>query len=332
MLALADVLAQLPPDVRPLFGDAGVSEVMLNPDGSVWREVDGVVSRVRGVEVGRRELEAAAMAIARPLNSDAAAGSPPLDARLPDGSRVAICCPPVAEAHAVTVRRFPVRRSLDDLVGAGALEEGAAAAVLEALAGGRNVLISGGTGSGKTTLLGALAGRLGGGERVVVIEDTRELAIEAPNILRLEAQRGSDEREEVTVRDLVRHALRHRPDRLIVGEVRGGEALDLLQALNTGHGGSLCTIHARSAQKAPGRLAACAAQAGAELPWDVLCTMVGEAVDVVLHVARDGATGRREVRGCDELKGYEAGGRGWVWGGSLGGAGGGRPRRKRPAR
>ena len=314
-LSLADVLAHLPEEIRDLFEDPAVTEVMLNPDGSVWRERHGRVERVRGVRVKPRRLQAAALAIARPLGHDADAERPLVDARLPDGSRVAICGPPVTEAHAITVRRFAAALTLDDLIANGSVDPKACQPALDALAARRNVLISGGTGSGKTTLLGALAGRLDKRERVVVIEDTRELPLEIHNSLRMEARRGEEEVEPITVRDLVRHSLRHRPDRVIVGEVRGEEAYDLLQALNTGHGGSLSTIHARSAGRGPGRLAACAMQAAADVPWDVLCGMVGEAIDVVVHVGRDYASGKRGVREVLELERYDPDRAAWIWAG-----------------
>ena len=315
-MSLADVLAHLPEAVRRQFEDPEVTEVMLNPDGSVWRERRGRVKRVPGIRVEAKNLEAAAISIARPLGHEVSCERPLIDARLPDGSRVAICSPPVTEAHAITVRRFGKTLTLDDLIANGSVDPEACAPALDALAARRNVLISGGTGSGKTTLLGALGGRLDDGERVIVIEDTRELQLEIRNSLRFEGRRQEEGMEAVTVRDLVRHSLRHRPDRVIVGEVRGGEALDLLQALNTGHGGSLSTIHARSAGRAPGRLAACAMQAAGDLPWDVLCGMVGEAIDVVVHVGRDYTTGRRGVRDVLELESYDSGRGVWVWAGA----------------
>ena len=168
-----------------------------------------------------------------------------------------------------------------------------------------NILISGGTGTGKTTMLSALASLISEDERVVCIEDTRELKISAPNCLRLEAKksRSKEEGGPVTIRDLVKHALRHRPDRLIVGEVRGAEADDLIQALNTGHGGSISTVHANSARAALTRLATCALQSDVSLPWNVICELVALAVQLVIHLERSD-DGRRFVKQVLHVHGY----------------------------
>ena len=166
----------------------------------------------------------------------------------------------------------------------------------------RNILVSGGTGSGKTTLLNALIELLPDDERIVAIEDTLELRIEHSNCVRFEARGLST--GAVTIRDLVRHALRHRPDHIVVGEVRGGEAADLLQALNTGHGGSLTTVHANNAESALSRLASCAMQGGGELPWEVTCRGVVDGIAMVIHMTR--REGRRFVEEALLVKGYDA--------------------------
>lgn len=319
MLALADVVARLPGGLRVLFEDAAVTEVCINGSEGVFFERGGRLKRFDCPDLDARTVASAALAIARPLGYDADAKSPLVDARLPDGSRVAIAAPPVVPEFVVTVRRFGGRRrSLDDLRESGFLGDAEAALAFGAIERRRNVLISGATGSGKTTLLQALAGRFDEAERVVVIEDTSELQLDLPNCVRFEARRDEPP---VTIRDLVRHALRHRPDRIVVGEVRGPEALDLLQALNTGHGGSLTTLHAPSAARAPGRLASLASMAelaGGRLPWGVLCAQVAEAIDVVLHVERDFATGKRRVAGCLELESYDRTRDAWVWAGRNG--------------
>ena len=212
-------------------------------------------------------LDRAAIQIARPLGLDPAT-APILDARLDDGSRVAICVPPAAPHVAITIRRFGKRSySPEDLVRSGSLPIEVLDAARTALLGRRNILVSGGTDSGKTTLLNALVELLPTADRIVSIEDTLELRIDRKNCVRFEA-RGIDSKS-VTIRDLVRHALRHRPDHIVVGAVRGGEAADLLQALNTGHGGSLTTIHANNAESALSRLATCAMQGETDLPWEV---------------------------------------------------------------
>ena len=176
-----------------------------------------------------------------------------------------------------------------------------------ALLGRRNILVSGGTGSGKTTVLNALVELLPADDRIVSIEDTLELRIDRKNCVRFEA-RGIDT-ESVTIRDLVRHALRHRPDHIVVGEVRGGEAADLLQALNTGHGGSLTTIHANNAESALSRLATCAMQGETDLPWEVTCRGVVDGISMVIHMTR--REGRRYVEEALHVGDYDAAKRRW---------------------
>lgn len=241
-------------------------------------ERGGCVARLEGLRIDERARAAAAVSIARPLGYDADERDPLVDARLPDGSRVAISCPPVVPSHALTVRRFgspPL--SLEDLIRMRSVDPLLCEAAIRAIHERHNVLVSGGTGSGKTTLMQALVCELDPVERVIVIEDTLELELAGlPNVLRYEAREKTADRDALTVRQLVRHVLRHWPDRIIVGEVRGAEALDLLQALNTGHGGAVSTIHAQGAERAPARLASCAMQAGGGLPWDVVCQRVGQ--------------------------------------------------------
>ena len=231
------------------------------------------------------------------------ATTPIIDARLDDGSRVAICVPPASPHVAITIRRFGKRTfSAADLVEQKALPKTILKAAEQVLMTRRNILVSGGTGSGKTTLLNALIELLPVDERIVAIEDTLELRIDHSNCVRFEA-RGLQEGA-VTIRDLVRHALRHRPDHIVVGEVRGGEAADLLQALNTGHGGSLTTVHANNAESALSRIASCAMQGGGELPWEVTCRGVVDGIAMVIHMTRH--EGRRFVEEAVFVKGYEA--------------------------
>ena len=252
-------------------------------------------------------LHRAAIHIARPLGLDPTT-APILDARLEDGSRVAICVPPAAPQVAITIRRFGKRTfSADDLVAQGSLTPELLAAARTTLERRGNILVSGGTGSGKTTLLNALIQLLPDDARIVSIEDTLELRIDAPNSVRFEARELAGAR--VTIRDLVRHSLRHRPDHIVVGEVRGAEAADLLQALNTGHGGSLTTIHANNAVSALSRLASCAMQAG-DVPWEVVCRGVVDGIAVVLHIAR--TEGRRVVEDGIALTGWRAEDNTWL--------------------
>ncbi len=290
------------PGLESILDDSEVSELMINGPRNVWIEKAGRLSPHEAPFLDSSTLRRAAIHIARPLGLDPAA-HPIIDARLADGSRVAICVPPASPEVAITVRRFGGRAfTAQDLVRQGALPGKVFRSAHDVLRGRRNILVSGGTGSGKTTLLNALVELLPRDERIVAIEDTLELRIERSNCLRFEA--GQLEKGAVTIRDLVRHALRHRPDHIVVGEVRGGEAADLLQALNTGHGGSLTTVHANNATSALSRLASCAMQAGGEIPWDVTCRSVVDGIAMVIHMTR--REGRRFVEEALLVQGYEA--------------------------
>ena len=312
-LPLEEVLSALPKRLRKVFEDGTVTELMINSPDSVWFEKDGCLYPVytdktpRAERLTERMIDATVKRMARPLGLDADKKSPIVDARLPDGSRVAIACPPITESFALSIRRFGSRPwTAAKLVDSGSLPAEVLSLIAKALNQRENVIISGGTGTGKTTMLSALASLINEEERIVCIEDTRELHIPAPNCLRLEAKKSRKEEEgpNVTIRDLVRHALRHRPDRLIVGEVRGEESQDLLEALNTGHGGSISTVHANSARAALTRLATCALQSKAAPPWDVICEHVALAVQYVIHLQRS-TDGRRGVRQVLEVSRYD---------------------------
>ncbi len=296
------------PGLENALEDSEVSEIMINGPFNVWVERAGELTAHQAPRLDEAALLRAAIHIARPLGLDPAS-SPIVDARLDDGSRVAICVPPASPTVAITMRRFGKRAfSADDLVKQGALPEDVRAEAERVLRSRRNILVSGGTGSGKTTLLNALIELLPQDERIVAIEDTLELRIERSNCVRFEA-RGIDSGA-VTIRDLVRHALRHRPDHIVVGEVRGGEAADLLQALNTGHGGSLTTVHANNAESALSRLASCAMQGGGELPWEVTCRGVVDGIAMVIHMTR--REGRRFVEEALLVQGYDAPRNHWI--------------------
>ena len=297
------------PGLERLLEDPEVSEIMINGPGNVWFERAGKLEPHDAPGLTAAWLHRAAIHIARPLGLDPAA-RPILDARLEDGSRVAICTPPAAPEVAITIRRFGGRAfSAADLVRLGSLPEEVLRAAEGVLRSRRNILVSGGTGSGKTTLLNALIELLPPGERIVAIEDTLELRIDRTNCVRFEAGAALSETP-VEIRDLVRHALRHRPDHIVVGEVRGGEAADLLQALNTGHGGSLTTIHANNARSALSRLASCAMQAEGALPWEVTCRGVVDGISLVLHITR--RRGRRFVEEATRVRGYDAAAGHWI--------------------
>ena len=312
-LSLDEVLAALPKRLQKVFEDSSVTELMINSPSSVWFEKEGCLYPVytdktpKAEALTERMLDTTVKRIARPLGFDADKKSPIVDARLPDGSRVAIACPPITESFSLSIRRFGSRPwTASKLVETGSIPAEVLSLISQALSHRENVIISGGTGTGKTTMLSAFASLINEEERIVCIEDTRELHIPAPNCLRLEAKNSPEEEDgpNVTIRDLVRHALRHRPDRLIVGEVRGEEAQDLLEALNTGHGGSISTVHANSARAALTRLATCALQSKAAPPWDVICEHVALAVQYVIHLHRF-LDGRRGVRQVLQVNGYD---------------------------
>jgi pilus assembly protein CpaF len=282
--------------LEPLMSDPAVDEVMVNGPGEVYVERGGRIEPGGVAFGGEAELMHAIERILAPLGRRVDESSPLCDARLPDGSRVNVVIPPLSlSGPCLTIRRF--RRqgfSLRDLVGNGTLAPEAADLLALCVAARASILVSGGTGSGKTTTLNALSGAIPGEERIVTIEDAAELRLRQRHVVRLEARPANLEgRGEVTIRQLVRNALRMRPDRIVVGEVRGAEALDMLQALNTGHEGSLTTVHANSPADALRRVETLALMAGVGLPLGAVREQVASALDLVVHQARlpDGARG-----------------------------------------
>jgi pilus assembly protein CpaF len=284
--------------LEPLMDDPGVDEIMVNGAGMVWVERAGVLEATGVAFADEGELRHAIERILAPVGRRVDDAEPLADARLPDGSRVNVVIPPLAlDGPVLTIRRFR-RRGLspEDLVGLGtwpaALRDLLASAVRARL----TILVSGGTGSGKTTTLNALSAFVPAGERIVTIEDTAELRLQQPHVVRLEARPPSVEgRGEVTIRRLVRNALRMRPDRIVVGEVRGAEALDMLNAMSTGHEGSLATVHAGSPEEALRRLETLALMAGLGLPHEAIREQVASALDLVVHQARRPDGSRRVV-------------------------------------
>jgi pilus assembly protein CpaF len=299
------------PFLRPiahLIQDDEITEVMVNGDGGVFIERDSRLARIPGITVREHNLRVAVRNLARLLGDEVSEEQPLLYARLPDGSRVAAVIPPISlGGTTLTIRKFHPRHfSTEELVRIGALSADQLAVLCRAIDARHNILISGGTGTGKTTLLNALVAHLPADDRLVVIEDTAELQLQAANLVRFEARRAQGDLPAVTIRDLLRATLRHRPDRILVGEVRGGEAFDLLQALNTGHAGTLSTIHANSAEQALGRLATCVLQADVDMPYAAIRMSIAECLQLVVHLDR--RVGARRVHQVVRVQGYDAAG------------------------
>ncbi len=284
--------------LEPLLLDPTVDEIMVNGAGRCFVERFGAIEAVP-LALDDAAIIRLAQRILAPLALRLDRSAPMVDARLPDGSRLHAVIPPLAiDGPCLTIRRFGARRLGLDAFG---VVGDAELLLRQTLADGANIVISGGTGSGKTTLLNALAGHLGAAERIITIEETAELRLPQPHVVRLEARPANAEGAGAySVRDLVRAALRMRPDRLVVGEVRGAEALDLLQALNTGHDGSISTVHANGPLDALRRLSTLALFGGTGLPHEAICEQLRASVDVVVQVAR-GASGAREVVGVVEV-------------------------------
>ncbi|HEX8582212.1 MAG TPA: CpaF family protein [Acidimicrobiales bacterium] len=283
--------------LQPLLEDPTVTEVMVNGPGPVWVERAGTLERT-AVVVDRPTVEHLVERVVAPLGLRVDRLSPVVDARLADGSRVNAVIPPLAiDGPCLTIRRFASRTvPLEDAAPAGVAD-----LLRWAVAARLNVIVSGGTGAGKTTLLNTLAGGIPPGERVITVEDAAELRLPGDHVVRLEARPANAEGVgRVTVRDLVRNALRMRPDRIIVGEVRGAEALDMVQAMNTGHEGSLSTCHANGPADALRRLETMCLMADVDLPLPAVRDQLAAAVDLVVHVARHPG-GRREVASVAEV-------------------------------
>jgi len=289
--------------LEDLLGDPSVEEVMVNGPQRVYVERSGRIEPTDVAFDDEEELRNAIERILAPLGRRIDELSPMVDARLGDGSRVNVVIPPLAiDGPAVSIRRFGARRPAPrELLALGTLTDAQLELLEEAVAGRRSVLVSGGTGSGKTTLLNALSSFIAPAERVVTIEDAAELRLQQPHVVRLESRpAGIEGAGEVTIRDLLRNALRMRPDRIVIGEVRGPEALDLLTALNTGHDGALSTVHANSPADALGRLETLALMAGVGLPHEAIAEQLQRGIDLVVHLQR-GADGVRRVTEIAEV-------------------------------
>lgn len=295
--------------LEDLLADDSVTEIMVNGPDHIFVERGGRLLRADGCFSGVRALHGAIERLLARSGRRADESSPMADARLADGSRVNVVVPPLALCGpAVTIRKFG-RRPLDmhNLVANGSLSAPMADFLRVAVHARRNIVVSGGTGTGKTTLLNCLSGLIPADERIVTIEDSAELQLAHPNLVALEARPSNAEgRGLVSIRDLVRNALRMRPDRIVVGECRGGETLDMLQAMNTGHDGSLTTAHANSPRDLLSRLEVMTLMAGMELPLLAVREQIASAVNLVVQQARF-ACGSRRIVAITEVTGTESG-------------------------
>jgi pilus assembly protein CpaF len=294
--------------LEPLLADPSVSDILVNGPNNIYVERSGKLQRTAVRFNDDAHLLNIIDRIVSKVGRRIDESTPMVDARLKDGSRVNAIIPPLAiDGPVLSIRRFRKDAlNIDDLVRYGSLNP-ALVGLLRAIVMARlNVMISGGTGSGKTTLLNAMSAFIPERERIVTIEDSAELQLQQPHVVRLETRQVNVEgRGQITQRDLVRNSLRMRPDRIVVGEVRGGEALDMLQAMNTGHDGSLTTIHANSSRDALSRVETMVAMTGITFPISVLRNQIASAIDVIIHMERQ-EDGCRRIISVQEINGMEA--------------------------
>jgi pilus assembly protein CpaF len=293
--------------IESLMADATVSEIMVNGPASIYVERQGRLQKTALAFSSAASLDSVLDRIVSPLGRRLDEGSPLVDARLPDGSRVNAIIPPLAlNGATLTIRRFSdTRIGIDDLVGFGALDATMAAFLRLCVHRRRNILIAGGTGTGKTTVLNALSEEIDESERIVTIEDSAELRLQQDHVVALESRPPNIEGSgAISIRELVRNALRMRPDRILVGECRGGEALDMLQAMNTGHDGSLTTAHANTPRDALARLEVMTLMAGMDLPARAIRDQIAAAIDIIVQLTRFG-DGARRITAITEVAGME---------------------------
>ncbi|MFK0291566.1 CpaF family protein [Streptomyces sp. NPDC090442] len=282
--------------LEPLLEDASVTEIMVNGPDRVYVERHGRVEPVPVRFASHEQLMQTIERIVSTVNRRVDESHPMVDARLPTGERVNVIIPPLAlDGATLTIRRFPRAYTLGELIGIGTLDEQLLMLLAGLVRARFNVVVSGATGAGKTTLLNALSGLIPDGERIITVEDAAELQLQQSHVIRLESRPPNVEgKGRITIRDLVRNSLRMRPDRIIVGEVRGGETLDMLQAMSTGHDGSLATVHANSAEDALMRLQTLASMSDVAIPFEALRDQINSAVDCLVQLTRH-ADGTRRV-------------------------------------
>jgi pilus assembly protein CpaF len=306
MLEIMDAFKDYGP-IQKLLDDPTISEVMVNGPYKVFVEQNGKLAKTGVTFKDDNHVKEIIQRIVKPLGRQIDEHSPTVDARLPDGSRVNAVVPPVAiDGSSITIRKFAeTRLSVQDLIKFGSITDKMANFLEACVAARLNVVISGGTGSGKTTLLNVLSSFIPDDERIVTIEDAAELQLQQDHVVRLETKSATRQSDgEVSIRDLVRNSLRMRPDRIVVGEVRGGEALDMLQAMNTGHDGSLTTLHANTPRDAISRLETMTLVAGLDMPLSVIRVQIASAVDLIVQQSRM-RDGSRKITFVTELGGME---------------------------
>lgn len=282
--------------LEPLLADESITEIMVNGPDTIFVERAGRLEQLNLRFADEAQLMQVIDRIVADVNRRVDESSPMVDARLLTGERVNVIVPPLAlDGPTMTIRRFPTPFSLDDLQAKGSFDPLSRELLSACVRARLNIVVSGGTGTGKTTMLNALSGLIPDGDRIVTIEDSAELQLQQPHVLRLESRPPNIEgKGQVTIRDLVRNSLRMRPDRIIVGEVRGGETLDMLQAMNTGHDGSLVTVHANNTLDAVSRLETLASMNEIKIPFEALRDQINSAVDLIVQLGR-GADGSRRV-------------------------------------
>jgi pilus assembly protein CpaF len=303
--ALADLIGYGPLEL--LLADPDISEIMVNGSGSVFIELAGELLETDVKFDNDEHLMRIIGRIVSPLGRHVDSDKPTTDARLPDGSRVNIVIPPVAvDGPHITIRKFlQTKMTMQDLIDLQALTPYMAKFLEACVVARLNILVTGNTSSGKTTILNVLSSYIPGRERIVTIEDAVELKLKQRHVVRLETKLPSMDGEgQVSVRDLVRNALRMRPDRIVVGEVRGGEAMDMLQAMNTGHTGSLTTLHANSPRDAMSRLETMSMMAGLDMPLIAVRKQIAAAISLIVHLARL-SDGTRKMTHITEVAGME---------------------------
>lgn len=309
----SDAIEQFLSPIKSLLDDPSVSEIMINGAREIFVEQKGLVHKVPNTFQSEDALNSAMRAIAQSVGRVIDADNPRLDARLPDGSRIHVVLPPMArQGTTVAIRKFSEEKlTLNDLISFGSLSKTAARFLDVCIYLGKNVIVSGGTGSGKTTMLNVLGTRIPKTQRLIIIEDASELQIHADHVVCFETRKGDPSRgiTEVSIRDLVVSSMRLRPDRIIVGEVRGEEALDLIQVMNTGHDGSMGTVHANNPVDACTRLETLCLMGDTKIPPDAIRKMVGSAMQIIVQCSRYHDGGRRvshisEILGIDKNGNY----------------------------